>query len=94
MDVREARLKEEYAGEYPEIPPGVWMRVSDVARSLVDRARTRRREGRFTRTFDPNHFEFRGGPNAPRLPAARTRSTDRLRHPTSAESPTQRPLEG
>jgi len=94
MDVREARLKEEYAEEYPEITPGVWMRVSDVARSLVDRARTRRREGRFTRTFDPTHFEFRGGPKAPRSPGARTRTTDRRPRLTPPDSSSQRSLEG
>jgi hypothetical protein len=94
MDVREARLKEEYAGEYPGLAPGVWMRVSDIARTLVERARARRREGRFTRTFDPTHFEFRGGSKTPRSPAVRSRSTDRRpRRPDLPDSPHRPSLE-
>jgi hypothetical protein len=73
---REARLKEVYAAEYPGIPPEVWMPVAELAAKLVERVRARRREGRFTRTFDPTHFEFRGGPPR-RTTMKRTRSTDR-----------------
>jgi hypothetical protein len=74
--VREARLRSQYAGEYPGITPGVWMPVSELSAKLIERVHAGRKEGRFTRTFDPTHFEFRGGGNGPRPRAARTRSTD------------------
>ncbi|HYF39229.1 MAG TPA: hypothetical protein VD930_06065 [Gemmatimonadales bacterium] len=84
MNVREARLKAEFAEEYPGMTPGVWMPVRDLARLLVERVYARRREGRPARTFDPTHFEFRGGDTAPRRPATRTRSTD--------QGPSKRPV--
>ena len=77
MERREARLKEEYASEYPGLTPGVWLPVGEFAEKLVERVRTRRREGRFTRTFDPTHFDFRGGSTETRSRAARSRKTDR-----------------
>ena len=76
MTVREARLRAEYAAEYPGMTPDVWMPVRELARLLMERVYARRREGRPGRTFDPTHFEFRGGDSAPRRPATRTRSTD------------------
>jgi hypothetical protein len=79
MSTREARLKAEFAEEYPGMTPGVWMPVRELARLLVDRVYARRKEGRPSRTFDPTHFEFRGGDTAPRRPATRTRSTDQVR---------------
>ena len=94
MNGREARLKEVYAGEYPGITPEVWMPVAELARKLVERHNQGRRLGRFTRTFDPAHFEFRGGATKPRSPSARTRSTDRKpRSAESSDTPRQRPLE-
>jgi hypothetical protein len=76
VDVREARLKEEFAAEYPGIPPEVWLPVAELARKLVERHQAGRKAGRFTRTFDPTHFEFRGGPGDQRSRGYRTRSTD------------------
>ena len=78
MTVREVKLKPEYAAEYPGITPDVWMSARELAESLVDRVHARRKEGLYTRTFDPTHFEFRGGDPAPRPPRQRSRSTDRL----------------
>ena len=77
MDVREARLKEEFAAEYPGIMPEVWIPVAELARKLVERHNQGRKVGRFTRTFDPTHFDFRGGAEARRSGSVRTRSTDR-----------------
>jgi hypothetical protein len=74
---REARLKEEFAVEYPGIPPEVWIPVSELAQKLVERHNQGRKLGRFTRTFDPTHFEFRGGVEERRSRTSRTRSTDR-----------------
>ncbi len=76
MSIREARLKPEYAAEYPGMTPDVWMPAMELAMGLIQRAHARRREGRYTRTFDPTHFEFRGGETGPRPRISRTRSTD------------------
>lgn len=58
--VREVRLRVEFAGEYPELQAGIWMRSRELAERLVHRSHARRRRGLFTRTFDPRHFQFRG----------------------------------
>jgi hypothetical protein len=76
LSVREARLKGEYADEYPGLTPGIWIPATELARKLIERAHARRREGRHTRTFDPTHFEFRGGPTGARPRGSRTRKTD------------------
>ena len=73
---REAKLKRAYAAEYPGIVPEVWIPVGELSAKLIERVRAGRREGRHTRTFDPTHFEFRGGDTGPRPRAARTRSSD------------------
>ena len=52
------------------------MPVAELSAKLIERVRTARAEGRHTRTFDPTHFEFRGGSQTPRPRASRTRSTD------------------
>jgi hypothetical protein len=74
--VREARLKAECAEEYPGLTPGVWIPATELAQKLIERAHSRRREGRHTRTFDPTHFEFRGGLVEPRRRRSRTRKND------------------
>ncbi len=84
--VREARLRAECAQEYPGLTPGVWIPATELAQKLIERAHSRRREGRHTRTFDPTHFEFRGGPESPRRRGIRTRKTDPL--PTANDLPT------
>ena len=73
---REVRLKADYAEEYPGIEPGVWMATSAMAEKLVAHTHARRRLSLYTRTFDPHHFEFRGGSTRRRPHTARTRSTD------------------
>ena len=75
--VREARLKVEYAEDYPGLTPDLWIPATELAQKLIERAHARRREGRHTRTFDPTHFEFRGGSEKPRRRGSRTRKTDR-----------------
>jgi hypothetical protein len=82
LEVREARLKEEFAAEYPGISPEVWIPVAELARRLVERHQSGRKAGRFTRTFDPTHFEFRGGTAERRSRGSRTRLTD-LKRPDS-----------
>jgi hypothetical protein len=70
-DVRECRLRPEYAHLYEEIPPGVWMPAHEVARALI------RRLNLDPRGHDPHHFEFRGGEAPADRPAGmRTRQDD------------------
>jgi len=85
--IREARLRPEFADEYPGITPDAWMPATELAQKLVARAHTRRREGRYTRTFDPTHFEFRGGPIGVRPSGSRTRKTDRPSRPADSSTP-------
>jgi hypothetical protein len=75
---REVCLRPEYARVYPELPPGEWIPSLEWAAEIVARAQRARLQGKFQRTFDSLHFEFRGGP-APRAPAERhlrTRAED------------------
>jgi hypothetical protein len=75
---REAQLRPEFAHEYPGIEAGVWISAAELARSLVEHTHARRRLSLYTRTFDPRHFDFRGGAMPGTRPVtARTRTTDR-----------------
>ena len=74
MTEREGRLRPEFTAEYPGIPPDVWMPAMELAKQLVARVHARRKQGLYTRTFDPTHFEFRGDGAPRRRP--RTRRTD------------------
>ena len=74
---REVRLRSEYAGLYQDLTPDIWVPAREWADVLVRRASAARRLNVHVRTFDPRHFEFRGGPgHDDRPPGARTRSTD------------------
>jgi hypothetical protein len=80
---REARLRSQYAEEYPGVEAGMWMTAADLAIKLVEHTHARRRLSLYTRTFDPRHFEFRGGEAVGTRPAtARTRTTDRRQRTT------------
>jgi hypothetical protein len=74
---REVQLRSEYAAEYPGIEAGVWISAAELARKLVEHTYARRRRSLYTRTFDPRHFEFRGGATGLRPLTARTRGSDR-----------------
>ena len=87
MTEREARLRPEFAAEYPGISPNVWMSAKELANSLVERVHARRKQGLYTRTFDPTHFDFRGGEAAPRPPRHRSLSTDGLPGSTPLKKP-------
>jgi hypothetical protein len=73
---REARLKLQYASEYPGINAGEWMPAWLLAEQLLALAeRQQLPEG--TRVCDPAHCEFRGGgPRPPELRGLRTRVAD------------------
>jgi hypothetical protein len=74
---REVQLRPEYAAEYPGIEAGVWISAAELAERLVEHTYARRRLSLYTRTFDPRHFEFRGGVSGSRPATARTRRSDR-----------------
>jgi len=61
LAMREVRLRAEFASEYPELQANLWMRSRELAERLVHRSHARKRQGLFTRTFDPRHFQFREG---------------------------------
>ena len=84
---REARLKPEFAGLYPDVAAGVWLLAAHVAETLANLARKDPEGDLLRRVLDERHFEFRGGPpsGAPHLvrdrdmraaqPAQRTRGS-------------------
>lgn len=61
---REARLKPEFAAEYPELVPGVWHPAASIAAFLLTRQRALGQADSLARPSRPvptEHFEFRGG---------------------------------
>jgi hypothetical protein len=75
---REVRLRNAYAGLYGDMPAGEWLPAGAWADRIVTRAQRARAAGVHQRTFDPRHFDFRGGP-PPRgagQAGLRTRATD------------------
>ena len=75
---REVRLRPQFAALYPSLEAGTWVPSSLWAAAIVTRAQEARRGSVHRRTFEPQHFEFRGGA-PPRLPAERhlhTRAED------------------
>jgi hypothetical protein len=75
---REARLRPEFAAQYPGMPAGAWKPVQEVLDMVsASRLLSGRRSGELlgTRPLDDRHFEFRGG--YMRTPLRRTPSGDR-----------------
>ncbi len=75
---REVRLRNAYAGMYGDMPAGEWLPAAAWAERIVTRAQRARAVGVHQRTFDPRHFDFRGGepPRGPRGTDLRTRAGD------------------
>ena len=74
--IREARLRPEHAGSYPDIEPGVWTPAAGLARLVLERHLYRQVEGqKGDRPLPESHFEFRG-PSLP--PEARPAGRSRL----------------
>jgi hypothetical protein len=62
-NVREARLRGEFADRYPGIEPGIWFNAATLAEHL-DHRLARESEGDRpvgSRALSPEHFDFRGG---------------------------------
>lgn len=77
-EVREARLRPEFAAMYPALEPGVWQDAAALAGQMLTEHLLRPSPGYMLsdRVLDKRHFEFRGGDRAGRPRIARTRRTD------------------
>jgi hypothetical protein len=66
--IREARLRQAYAAEYPDLKPGVWLPACVLADFVLERGLYQRRTGSASadRLLDESHFEFRGQSRPPR----------------------------
>jgi hypothetical protein len=66
---REARLRPEFADRYPGVDPDVWYIAATLAEHLLARFLREGEAGREPpeRIMDPEHFEFRGENNVPRV---------------------------
>jgi hypothetical protein len=74
---RQARLKMQYAEQYPGIMAGEWMPAWLLAEKLVALAE-RQGGAAGQRVCNPSHCEFRGGgPRPPEFRELRTRAADR-----------------
>ena len=61
---RQARLKAEFAGQYPGVPVNEWRPIGELLDCVASaRLRGGRRSGELLRgrPLDDRHFEFRGG---------------------------------
>jgi hypothetical protein len=62
-EIREARLRPEYASLYPDLTPGVWVPACTLRDFVLERGLYQRRTGlpSHRRLLLESHFEFRGG---------------------------------
>ena len=60
-NIREARLKPEYAALYPGVQPGVWMAASAIGQQLLLWHLTAPATPQGERLMAEEHFDFRGG---------------------------------
>jgi hypothetical protein len=77
-EMREARLRPEFAALYPGLEPGAWEDATVVAELVLSEHLLRPSPGYMLsdRVLAREHFEFRGGDPAGRPRIARTRRTD------------------
>lgn len=74
---RQARIRWEFAAQYPGIVAGEWMPAWLLAEKLMAHAR-QHSDDPDRRPCDPSHCEFRGGgPRPPEFRGLRTRVLDR-----------------
>jgi hypothetical protein len=75
---RAVRLRPEYGELYQDMPVDQWLPAARWAHLIVVRAQLARARQVHQRTFDPRHFEFRGGepPRGPGGAGLRTRADD------------------
>ena len=77
-DVREARLRPEFAALYPGLEPGVWQDAAALAERVLTEHLLRPSPGYMlsNRVLVTEHFQFRGGNHGNRPRIARTRRSD------------------
>jgi hypothetical protein len=75
-NVREARLRPEYASVYPSLEPGVWLPASTIGQKLLLWHLATAATPQGERLMAEEHFEFRGGRVAEVRDGARTRAND------------------
>ena len=77
-EVREGRLRPEFAPLYPGVEPGAWQDAAALAEQLLTEHLLRPSPGYMLseRVLAKVHFEFRGGNSGGRPRIARTRGTD------------------
>jgi hypothetical protein len=79
-NIREARLRPQYASLYPALTPGTWQPATAIGRQLLLWHLTAPALPDGERLMSEEHFEFRGGASRGQTEvAARTRSGDRPR---------------
>jgi hypothetical protein len=74
--MREARLRPEFADQYPELTPGQWEPAARIAEVVLARYLLQRMTDAPGDRLDENHFEFRGGAGPDRV-ESRERAADR-----------------
>jgi hypothetical protein len=75
-NVREARLRPEYASLYPGLEPGVWLPATTVGQKLLLWHLATAATPQGERLMAEGHFEFRGGLIAESRNGTRTRAND------------------
>ena len=78
-NIREARLRPEYASHYPSLEPGVWLPATTVGQKLLLWHLTAAVTPQGERVMGEEHFEFRGGRSAESRNGTRTRASDQYR---------------
>lgn len=78
-NIREARLRPEYASLYPGLEPDVWLPATTVGQKLLLWHLATSATPQGERLMQEEHFEFRGGPGAESRNGARTRAEDQER---------------
>jgi len=74
---REARLKPEFADQYPQLEPGTWETAAEMgAKLLLWQVQQQGTAALATRILDERHFEFRGGWYRGSETDLRTRASD------------------
>jgi hypothetical protein len=75
-NVREARLRPEYADLYPGVEPGVWLPATTVGQQLLLWHLATAATPQGERLMGDEHFEFRGGRVRGPTNGTRTRASD------------------
>ncbi|HET6777961.1 MAG TPA: hypothetical protein VFH26_03655 [Gemmatimonadales bacterium] len=75
-NIREARLRPEFASIYPGLEPGVWLPATTIGQKLLLWHLTTAATPQGERLMAEEHFEFRGGRGVESRNGARTRASD------------------